>query len=750
MTVGGATGAVPAVLPDRIELARPGDVTLRGFLAVRVRANEAHLASVDLEPMLAGFEARPGSHPWIGEHIGKWLDAASLAWEHSRDERIRSKLDGAVQRLLATQDADGYLGTYPQDRRFGLYAGADWDVWVHSYVLTGLLAYHRVTGDNAALAACRRVGDLLDRTFRTGPDARRIIDAGTHVGMAATSVLEPMVHLYRATGEERYLDLAWSVVAAWDAPGGPRVLTTLRETGRVQQVGNGKAYEMLVNLIGLCELARATGERSLLDPVVAGWEDIVANHRYITGGASFAEHFHRPHELPNPMSPNVAETCVTVTWLQLNLHLLRLLGEARFVDEAERAAYNHLAAAQYPDGDTWCYYTALEGTKPYGPGISCCVSSGPRGIALLPTLLVGVQGNTVIVDLYEPWTATLSVAGRRIVATLNTQAPFTGGAELLIEGGEDVPVGLRLRIPPWAEGLRVREGSETAPAARETGWLDIPPRRYEPNEPVRLEFEPRLNRVPGEHGNAGKVALSYGPFVLSYGIDADSGHRTTAFDVLRETPAPAVAAWALESQRVVVTAAIDNRVDGLAAEPVAFVPFAEAGADGRPYRTWVATAEPDPPVSLLAGGVETRSSGTIEHGSAIDYEPYSFVSTYDGCDHPEEWVAVTLEEPVLIGRIVVGHGWSWVNGGWFDTSDGKPVIEIRTDHDAAWTPVEVLAAYPSTTAADPGGLIGGEIFEVVLPEPVRAVAVRVRGRGSSGAYPPQRYVTCGLLEAFER
>ena len=40
------------------------------------------------------------------------------------------------------------------------------------------------------------MGDLLIATF---PGKKSILAAGTHVGMAATSVLEPIVLLYRLT-----------------------------------------------------------------------------------------------------------------------------------------------------------------------------------------------------------------------------------------------------------------------------------------------------------------------------------------------------------------------------------------------------------------------------------------------------------------------------------------------------------------------------------------------------------------------
>ena len=160
------------------------------------------------------------------------------------------------------QEPDGYLGTYVPEQRFGLYENADWDVWSHKYNLLGLLTYYQYTGNKAALAACRKMGDLLIATF---PAKRSIVAAGNHMGMAATSVLEPIVLLYRTTGDDRYLQFARYIVKSWDEPDGPKIIATLLSQKQVNKTANGKAYEMLSNLVGLCELARATGDRSLLD-----------------------------------------------------------------------------------------------------------------------------------------------------------------------------------------------------------------------------------------------------------------------------------------------------------------------------------------------------------------------------------------------------------------------------------------------------------------------------------------------------
>ena len=51
--------------------------------------------------LIDGFEKRPGIHPWQGEHLGKWLHAATLAYDITEDEKLKKELDEMVERLLA-------------------------------------------------------------------------------------------------------------------------------------------------------------------------------------------------------------------------------------------------------------------------------------------------------------------------------------------------------------------------------------------------------------------------------------------------------------------------------------------------------------------------------------------------------------------------------------------------------------------------------------------------------------------------
>jgi len=156
---------VPA-MPDVLQPLDPSAVRIEGWLGARIDANvRGRLEVVDTVPLLAGYIKKPGEQSYVGEHVGKWLHAATLAWAYTGDEALRHKLDDVASQLVAAQEPDGYLGTYIPAERFGLYPDADWDVWSHKYSIIGLLTYYRYTGNQPALEGARRAADLLIATF---------------------------------------------------------------------------------------------------------------------------------------------------------------------------------------------------------------------------------------------------------------------------------------------------------------------------------------------------------------------------------------------------------------------------------------------------------------------------------------------------------------------------------------------------------------------------------------------------------
>ena len=152
---------------------------------------------------------------------------------------------------------------------------------------------------------------------------------GPHGGLASSSVLEPFVLLYRYTGEARFLAFAqWLVDVDWETTDGPWTVSLLTRGAGVRSVGNAKALEMLLTLIGVVELFRGTDEHQYFDAVEAAWCDIVENQVYVTGSASVGEYFGEGL-LPNEGYFHIGETCVTMAWISLCLHLHRLTGDAK-------------------------------------------------------------------------------------------------------------------------------------------------------------------------------------------------------------------------------------------------------------------------------------------------------------------------------------------------------------------------------------------------------------------------------------
>ncbi len=471
----------------------------------------------------AGQGESAGSSPlWQGEHIGKWLHAATLAYEQTGDEKLLAALREHVRRLVAAQKENGYLGTYAPEKRF--YAPPDndtwrsWDIWTQRYNLYGLLTWDRFHPDPAAVLACVRMGDLLLETF--GPGKRDMTQIGTRRGMSSGTLLESIVMLYERTGEPRFLDFARHIVRMSEDNPKYRLLSAMLARQDVSGPGDGKAYQLMAVLLGYGDLYRLTGEAQWLKAAVNGWENIRAGHLYETGGPwSFAHvdfknnECFAPPELFDPAHP--VEVCSVTTWVQLSLQLLRITGEARYASEAERAVLNQVMASQSPDGIAWCTHPAANTLdRKYVESVNCCASSGPRALEMLPGHLVGVAGEAVSVAGYLP--ATVIVPGRGVKLTIRGDYPFANRASIALEMAK--PASFPIDFAPGfgAKALRVEvDGKAQQTQLQPSGFYRVR-RTWEPGARIEVIFDfPVTAHVRQGRDQRRWVAFSRGPIVLA-------------------------------------------------------------------------------------------------------------------------------------------------------------------------------------------------------------------------------------------
>ncbi|NOS54725.1 MAG: hypothetical protein HOP37_00545, partial [Cyclobacteriaceae bacterium] len=545
---------------------------------------------VDEDGLMGSYLQRPGIHPWAGEHVGKYLETASNVWRNTHDVRLKKQMDRMMFELINTQEADGYLGTYTKDKHW-----TSWDVWSHKYNLYGLLAYYEATGYQPALEACKKMGDLLATTFGNKANQLDIILAGTHMGMAATSVLDPMVELYRYTGDKKYLDFCYYIVEAWEHDNGPKIISRLLSTGKVNKVGNGKSYEMLSNFLGLTNLYRLTGDEALIKPVLIAWQDIIDNRLYITGTTSAWEYFQEEGVLPAEEESHMSEGCLTTTWLQLNQSLFSITGDLKFYEQIEKTIYNHLLAAENPLTGCVSYYTPLMGIKPFTCYITCCQSSVPRGMALLPPFAFGKINQLPTLVLYEEASYKSSILSndkKSIDLKISVQSKFPENGNLSINVGiiKKANFTLALRVPAWSSSfVAIVGGKEYKGNSNESILID---RTWNNNDRIAISFDMPIHTKEGGKNYAGQIAFMRGPQVLAY--DA-SINRELPIDFLQTATKlrvrkPVVA----KEKQLLPTTWIGKQVynvsapgTSVVAKHIRLVPYADASQTGGSIKVWL-------------------------------------------------------------------------------------------------------------------------------------------------------------------
>lgn len=566
------------------------DQQQHGYLGNRMNQNLVkRLLKLDEPGTLDGYLERPGHHPWAGEHIGKYLETASNVWKHTGDERLKVQMDRLMYQLIYSQLPDGYLGTYTSDEYW-----TSWDVWSHKYNLYGLLAYYKATGYTPALDACIKMGDLLCKTFGNKPTQLDIIKAGTHIGMAATSVLDPMVELYKYTGDKKYLDFCYYILDAWEKDNGPKIISSLLETGKVTKVGNGKAYEMLSNFVGLTNLYRVTGDEKLLKPVLIAWHDIVTYRLYITGTTSSHEYFQENDYLPAGLNANMGEGCVTTTWIQFNQQLLAITGDFKYAEQIEKSIYNHLLAAESPLTGCVSYYTPLMGAKPYTCHITCCQSSVPRGIAMIPYFTFGNIKNIPTLLMYEPATYKVNITTadkKNINLALKVQSEFpeNGDVTITISSPQTGYFPISLRVPGWCRFFTATAGGKVYKGV--AGKSITIERKWKPGDNINVSFKMPILVLSGGKSYSNHVAFQWGPQVLAIDSLLNAGEiqqlslqSNNKISVAKSNAALLPIQW-LGRQAYTLHSSDERSNDKM--KQLLFVPFADASQTGGAMKVWL-------------------------------------------------------------------------------------------------------------------------------------------------------------------
>jgi DUF1680 family protein len=458
---------------------------------------------------------------WLGEQIGKWLDAAAYTALIARDQDLLNRVHEILGRLARSQDDDGYLGIIRARYRNPVRGMELYEMY---YVLLGLLACDDLLDNPLALQMARRLGDYIIKTW--GPNPGQFPLAGRfpgngHSGGEGTLILEPIVLLGQKTGDERYIQWGEQTLNKWDEwlAAYPEAVFTCAYTPMKQfAAGEKPVYELRerihahtfhMTLLGVAALYNATGKQEYQDVVLGCVNRLADEWIFLTGGMSAGERY-LPRRYYNPRGD--IEVCPQHTWILLLNQALQWTGQARYAAEIERDLFNHFLAAQLADGSNWSYMTPLNGQAQEPESPNCCNAAGHRIAGRMPTYLYGLRDNEPTVLLYTDSAATLRPAGLPAINVRQaTTFPTEGQVKLYIDPDSPAHFRFNLRIPPYAEGATVQVGGES-PQPAPAGDFVVIERDWQPGDVVNLSLPLPIRCQANEHS----AALVRGPLVYAY------------------------------------------------------------------------------------------------------------------------------------------------------------------------------------------------------------------------------------------
>ncbi len=407
--------------------------------------------------------------PWSGEFAGKYLTAAVQVYRVTGDSKLKSYIKDFVKDLIACQDPeDGYLGPFPKGSRLTGSApncGGTWDSWGHYHAMMGLLLWHEETGDEKALNAARKIGDLFCDKFMNAKKGQRLVDTGaTEMNLAP---MHSLCILYRKTGEKKYLDMAKQIADEFEAAnndGTPLAGDYIRTAldGKEYYQTPKPRWESLHPIMGIAELYWITGDDKYRKAYEHIWWSIVKLDRHNNGGFSSGE-----QAQGNPYHQGAIETCCTIAWIASSVEMLKLTGNSVVADEIELSTFNSVIGMHSPTGRWLTYNTpwtdcgrqarmklffqAREGSSE----LNCCSVNGNRGFGMISDWAFMQDAGGAALNYYGLCELAVKLkSGNKIKLKQKTEYPLGDKIKRKVSLSEPENFTLKLRVPYWSAKLQ--------------------------------------------------------------------------------------------------------------------------------------------------------------------------------------------------------------------------------------------------------------------------------------------------------
>lgn len=485
--------------------------------------------------------------------FSKWIEAAAYSLMTHPDEELMKIADAAIDIVCAAQQPDGYLDTYyilTDMSKIYTNLRDNHELYCFGHLTEGAVAYYQATGKDKLLKAAMRFADHIDDFFG--------LEEGKCKGYPGHEVAEmALARLYEVTGIEKYLKLSQFFIEQrgtrpyYFDKEHPETVKAGKEEAlrhmynqahlpvREQKEAHGHSVRAVYLYSGMADIARLTGDESMLAACEELWDNITGKKMYITGGIGathLGEAFSFPYDLPNDTA--YAETCAAIGLVFFARRMLEISPHSKYGDVMERALYNGVLSGMALDGKSFFYVNPLEvypeacrlderksHVKPVRQkwfGCACCPPNLARLLSSVTNYAYTKNDDTLFVHLYIGSEIETEFRGVPVQIRINSEFPWNGKVEIMVKADKPVDFKLALRIPDWCEGEYKQSPRPGDQIKRKDyreevkdGYLYIEKDWFN-DKHESFHFEMKVQAVMSHQNvreNIGKIAFIHGPLV---------------------------------------------------------------------------------------------------------------------------------------------------------------------------------------------------------------------------------------------
>lgn len=458
----GFTGHLDSLAPDLI---LDDDIYGKNRLSRKVKQKEVGALGVTGDAQVQFLW-------WNSETQSNWRDGLIRSAILTDNAAALNEVKLYVKKILATQDADGYIGIYDEELRYQ-FDNENGELWSKASLLRGLLAWYEYTNDESVLTAIERaVGNVMDNYpidnshpfYSVNPNV-----GGTTHGLTITDVFE---NLYRITGKESYRDYCLFLYKDFSQQqlNEDAQFTKLMDESVLLKGHGVHTYEHLRCVAAAYFASGNAGLETAIRKFVKKIDMETAPSGAAVGdewiGGRKADATSRGYEY-----------CSLHELMHSYLELFIKTGERDYAQRAEKIFLNAAQGARHPDGrcinylksDNSYFLTGgLNGDSSdhhqtryrYSPvhreAAVCCVPNAGRIAPYYVQNMWLKSGSSLVNVLPGPCAVTTQVNGKPVSIRQRTNYPYDYRVSYTVTSPEN-KFALKIRKPEWAGRISVSE-----------------------------------------------------------------------------------------------------------------------------------------------------------------------------------------------------------------------------------------------------------------------------------------------------